>query len=294
MTFRDKQEDIRARAGDYVSPQNAYLNEFETALQSWIVNTLDDNERMVIFIDDLDRCLPEITLQVLEALKLYLNIPKLIFVVGVDENVVNDLVKKHYESQGLSEEKSRNYLAKMFQVEVRLAPSETEIEGFLDALLARSSAWKEIQDETAKDVFRKIIHRLGGRSPREIKRLMNSSMIALAGTRLASGPAEAAGSAPTAVEQMQVFFVRQVLRKPQINRASLVGENRGTRFFTAWSEAVRSGAVTTVNVDPEFTKLLDRTSSGPTGKSEVTSDLEKVIAGVPEAFQGMSRSMLKS
>jgi hypothetical protein len=156
-------KDIRARAGDYVGPQNAYLNEFETALQGWITKTLGDDERMVIFIDDLDRCLPEITLQVLEALKLYLNIPKLIFVVGVDENVVNALVQKHYESHGLSEEKSRNYLAKMFQVEVRLAPRETEIAGFLDALLARSSAWKEIQDETARDVFRTIIHRLTAR-----------------------------------------------------------------------------------------------------------------------------------
>ena len=47
--------------------------------------------------------MPEITLQVLEALKLYLNIPKLIFVVGVDDKVVNALVREHYKPRGLSE-----------------------------------------------------------------------------------------------------------------------------------------------------------------------------------------------
>ncbi len=87
---------------------------------------------MVIFIDDLDRCMPEIALQVLEALKLYLNIEKLIFVVGVDKTVIDKLVKEHYKQLGLDEDKSKNYLAKMFQVEVQVEPSEQQISDFLD------------------------------------------------------------------------------------------------------------------------------------------------------------------
>ena len=59
---------------------------------------------MVVFIDDLDRCLPEVTFEVHEALKLYLNIDKLIFVVGLDRRVVQAHVEKHYEKNGLAHE----------------------------------------------------------------------------------------------------------------------------------------------------------------------------------------------
>jgi len=45
---------------------------------------LGEDDRMVIFIDDLDRCLPEVALQVLEALKLYFNIDGVAFVLGID------------------------------------------------------------------------------------------------------------------------------------------------------------------------------------------------------------------
>ncbi len=74
-------KEILAEYQQAAHPEKAYLNEFETMLQRWVKNTLGKNERMVIFIDDLDRCMPEISLQVLEALKLYLNIEKLIFLV---------------------------------------------------------------------------------------------------------------------------------------------------------------------------------------------------------------------
>ncbi len=40
--------------------------------------------------------MPYIALQVLEALKLYLNIERLMFVVGVDKTVVDLLVVKRY------------------------------------------------------------------------------------------------------------------------------------------------------------------------------------------------------
>jgi len=115
-------------------PEKAYLNEFETTLRDWVKDTVGryGKERMVIFIDDLDRCMPDIALQVLEALKLYLNIPNLIFVLGVDKQVVETLVVEYYKKLGLikkkednesdlekdkrkkAETKAKQYLSKMF------------------------------------------------------------------------------------------------------------------------------------------------------------------------------------
>jgi predicted KAP-like P-loop ATPase len=71
-------------------PEKAYLNQFEDTLKSWVKGFLKDDARIALFIDDLDRCMPQVTLEVLEAIKLYLNIPQIIFVVGLDRSVVDD------------------------------------------------------------------------------------------------------------------------------------------------------------------------------------------------------------
>jgi len=163
-------------------PEKQYLNQYEDALKTWVEKSLGKNQRMVIFIDDLDRCMPEIALQVLEALKLYINIGKLFFVVGVDKTVIDKLVKEHYKQLGLDEDKSKNYLAKMFQVEVQVEPSEQQISYFLDEQLNEISYWREPHlSEDERGIFRGLIFKLAERNPREVKRLINSALMMGAG-----------------------------------------------------------------------------------------------------------------
>lgn len=158
-------------------PEHGYLNEFEQSLSQWVDETIGKRERMVVFIDDLDRCMPEVALQVLEALKLYLNIEKLIFVVGVDRDVVDTLVANHYQQLGLDPEKSKHYLAKMFQVEVELTPSERQVEEFLAEQLQGIPYWHKELSEAEQGIFRNLVLKLAERRPREVKRLLNSALI---------------------------------------------------------------------------------------------------------------------
>ena len=62
----------------------------------------EDRRRIVVFIDDLDRCLPESALQVLESMKLFFDLPGFVFVVGLDQDVVEHVVdsKYHREQNG--------------------------------------------------------------------------------------------------------------------------------------------------------------------------------------------------
>ena len=50
----------------------------------------------MVFIDDLDRCLPDQTVQVLEAIKLFVDKHGCIFVIGVDTGIVQNAVKRYY------------------------------------------------------------------------------------------------------------------------------------------------------------------------------------------------------
>jgi len=72
-------------------------------------------QRLVVFVDDLDRCLPERTVEVLEAIKLFLDVEGCIFVLGVDPSKVQEGIRMRYQGK-LSEEEGANYLEKIIQL----------------------------------------------------------------------------------------------------------------------------------------------------------------------------------
>lgn len=273
MSLQEIYEDYRQS----VRPETNYLNEFESTLSAWVKETISDvGERMVIFIDDLDRCLPEVALQVLEALKLYLNINDLVFVVGVDRVVIDQLIRKLYGDVGLEPAKSRHYLAKMFQVEVVIGPSEQQAEGFLDKQLASIGAhtnqyWTTMLGEVERGLFRGVVLRLAQRNPREIKRLLNSVLIHGAGVlHVAEKPFSVA-------QGMQVFLVRKILDE-RYTMGLTVDTRAGMEFFHRWSELVRGGAAPNVpNPDELAAELV-----GQAGERGAGAERGMAGAGTPD------------
>jgi hypothetical protein len=248
--------EIKKHLRQAAHPEAPYLNEFEEALRKWVTDTLREDERMVIFIDDLDRCMPEIALQVLEALKLYLNIEKLIFIVGVDRKVVDKLVKEHYKRLGLDEDKSKNYLAKMFQVEVQVEPSEQQISDFLDEQLKDIPYWKEPNlSPDEQDLFRGLIFKLADHNPREVKRLINSALMTGAGAMMIETAPDSQGRIGFN-QGLQLFFVRKIL-DDKYTMASEASSRRGIAFFRQWSQIVCEGIKTDRNF-PLIVKVPER------------------------------------
>ena len=239
VDFKKALDGLRDETSAYVQPESDYLNEFERALDSWLTDYFGKQKRLVVFIDDLDRCMPKIALQVLEALKLYLNFKNLIFVMGVDQGVINRLVTKHYEELGLEEEISGNYLAKMFQVEATVYPSEPEIGDFLDHVVSKNEIWNEL-DASEQDVFRIVFFNLAQRSPREVKRLVNSALMAGVGIEMSTYAGADGDQAPTLAQGVQTHLIRRILRDRPHRRESILGSETGDAFFEAWSQAVRA------------------------------------------------------
>jgi len=80
-------------------------------------------KKLVVLIDDLDRCLPKTAIETLEAIRLFLFVPKTAFIIAADEGMIEAAVKEHFPDassiQGLSNY-ARNYLEKLIQVPFRL------------------------------------------------------------------------------------------------------------------------------------------------------------------------------
>jgi len=86
-------------------------------------------DQLVVLIDDLDRCLPETAISTLEAIRLFLFVPKTAFVIGADEAMIEYAVRQHFPDLPLASGPmpyARNYLEKLIQVPFRLPALGTQ------------------------------------------------------------------------------------------------------------------------------------------------------------------------
>ncbi len=68
------------------------------------------SSKLLIFVDDLDRCLPENTVKLLEGIKNFLLVQNTLFVLAVDRRIVGEMVEKKY---GLHDGYGDEYLMKI-------------------------------------------------------------------------------------------------------------------------------------------------------------------------------------
>ena len=99
-------------------------------------------EQLVVLIDDLDRCLPTTAVQTLEAIRLFLFVPKSAFVIGADEAMIEYAVRQHFPDLPVASGPlpyARNYLEKLIQVPFRIpALGAQETRTYVTLLLVQS------------------------------------------------------------------------------------------------------------------------------------------------------------
>lgn len=71
---------------------------------------------LVVFVDDLDRCLPRTAISTLESIRLLLFLKRCAFVVAADNEFIRGAVRVHFEGTGITGEVATNYFDKLIQV----------------------------------------------------------------------------------------------------------------------------------------------------------------------------------
>lgn len=97
-------------------------------------------QRLVVIVDDLDRCTPDRVIETLEAIRLFLSVESAAFIIGADEELVRKAISMRYEErEGGTLDVGRHYLEKMVQVPVRVQPlAPSDVIGYLNLLFAES------------------------------------------------------------------------------------------------------------------------------------------------------------
>jgi gamma-glutamyl hercynylcysteine S-oxide synthase len=101
---------------------------FDRLMAAWVHRSLEvqkiDPEKgvLVVFIDDLDRCLPKKTVQVLESIKLFLDKEGCVFVLGADTEIIREAVETYYQNEKVTGQNAADYLDKIVQLRFDLPP----------------------------------------------------------------------------------------------------------------------------------------------------------------------------
>ena len=92
-------------------------------------------DKLIVFIDDLDRCDPNTVIETLEAIKLFLFAPNTVFVIGADERLIKYAVKRRFPEIPGEKEVSRDYLEKLVQLPIRIPSLSThELQTYINLL----------------------------------------------------------------------------------------------------------------------------------------------------------------
>ena len=136
-------EKLAEKAGKLLDPAKAPTEEI-TAFRAEFGEILNGlGKKLVVFIDNLDRCLPANSIQTLEAIRLFLFLPNTAFVVAADEDMIRHAVSQHFHDP--DDRLVTDYLDKLIQVPVYVPrPGILEIRAYLTMLNAvRSGCCKD-------------------------------------------------------------------------------------------------------------------------------------------------------
>jgi len=155
------------------------LTAYKTAIIGAVSGLPSDAVRFVILIDDLDRCLPDTTIRMLESIKNYLTVPDAVFVLALNARVVYQGIRHKY---GQSEVSGREYLEKILNYTFYVP--EPDAEHLVAFAVQRMDTL--LPDEVIRTVYKGYFDDFGHamrdcnfNNPRKIKRVLNRYLMLL-------------------------------------------------------------------------------------------------------------------
>ncbi len=114
-------------------------------------------DKLIIFIDELDRCSPDTILSTLEAIRLFLFTGNTVFIIGADERQIAYAVKSKFrEIKGQEIDIGKEYLEKLIQYPIRIPRlNSKEMEFYMICLL--------LQKKLESDKFAELIDYLNNK-----------------------------------------------------------------------------------------------------------------------------------
>ena len=148
-----------------ILPKKEWSGEFERIFREIVKQA--GEEKIVIAIDNLDRCQSKTVMEMLALLKTFMDIQKCIYIIPCDEEALLSHIDTLDSSRGYFKESRQEFLRKIFQVSIKIPPFLGEnLEEYAQKLI---SQMRFSFDENVQDV----IVRAYAKTPRQIVHILN-------------------------------------------------------------------------------------------------------------------------
>ncbi len=151
----------------------SFRSEFEKLVSLWAQS--GDGRRLVIFVDDLDRIRPAMALELLEAIKNFIDVPGCVFVMTLDYEVVQRGMLEKL-GRDLQMASGKAFFDKIIQLPFVVPTTSYQLDEYISDLLKKAglpSVDKDCGDPESRQYFLDITRFTVGRNPRGIKRVVN-------------------------------------------------------------------------------------------------------------------------
>jgi hypothetical protein len=273
--------------------------------------------RIVVFVDDLDRCLPLNALSVLESMKLFFDLDGFVFVAGLDQSVIERAIDLRYTDRSFGTQAAatasadgkagdaasrfrppgaisgRDYIKKIFQVPFGLPPVDrSQLEELVTVLVGvyglSSEQRAELQGRILEHLQYYTDERGGdaqgvgarGINAREVKRLINAYTLQ---TKILSKRMDT-------VEPDTILALQVIAFRPDWARIRERLEADPDSFA---SRLVRDEDTVWVDGQPLPPRLADYLEKGP-GKSLLTNQRLKAYVSSSEASHSSDPTLLNA
>lgn len=144
---------------------------FQEAVNDKLKKTQKD--RVVIFVDDLDRLQPSKAVELLEVLKVFLDCENCVYVLAVDYEVVTQGIKQKFGDM-VGEQKGKSFFDKIIQLPFKMPVAQYDICKYVTDQLSKMNMKTDSTD--VKD-YVDLISLSIGCNPRSMKRLFNTYLL---------------------------------------------------------------------------------------------------------------------
>lgn len=135
-----------------------FINDFKTKIEKYIE---ENNKKIIVFLDDLDRCNSENMLNIIYNIKLLLAVKDIVFIFGIDKDAVSLALKNKYNNEI---NKAENFLDKIFPISFNMPKNTFDFEKFLKDM------FKELKIEKIK-LIEEFFIKINLMNPRKLKKV---------------------------------------------------------------------------------------------------------------------------
>lgn len=144
---------------------------FQEAVDEKLRKTKKD--RVVIFVDDLDRLQPAKAVELLEVLKVFLDCEHCVYVLAVDYEVVTQGIKQKFGDM-VGEQKGKSFFDKIIQLPFKMPVAQYDIGKYVTEQLSKMNI--NVDSDDVRD-YVELIGLSIGCNPRSMKRLFNTYLL---------------------------------------------------------------------------------------------------------------------